>query len=721
MSTHSWFDFRNSSTRRGLLKRPSARRFNLEALEDRALLSFSPGVAYPVGPNPSAVITADFNSDSRADLALTVSNSVDVLLGNGDGTFQAAQNWAAASGTRSLAAGDLNADGTIDLVTADHHSGYREEGSISLLFGNGDGTFQPPVNSQFGDKPISVAMGDLDGDGDLDIVSTTKFYVWHVPQWDYYVSVFLNDLDPVNHVANLKFEHAYYLYTDTWVSRWPDSIQIASINGHPSVVFSNLDGSTSVMLGNGTGALQSPVSISTGASRGAVGDVNGDGKNDLLTPNSDGVSVRLGTGSASPLFESAVTYAAGADPTSVTLGDINANGVPDVVVANGSSSSVSVLVGNGDGTFQSAENYATGSFPVGIAVGNFNGDSSADGKPYHDLAVANSGDNSVSVLLNASSVVGRHVFYNQSKFDGNSAAIDAADNSAIAVDKTAYRLGDGLAGFDNITSYTRGINGIMVDITGSHPGITADDFVFKVGNNDSRADWATIAPASMSVIAGGGVGGSDRVAITWANGVIKNQWLEVQVRATIDTGLPTPDVHFWGNRIGDSGTGTPATVFETTTTDAAQVNATITGSAAIDNLRDYNRSGNVTSTDAAIVNANIGTLARIDIDAGGQFAPQAAPASALDDGATSAVASALTAQQFIWDTQACGPCLLVNRVDDAAGEGTTAASSPETSRAEIPREGLLAKLAFGFQLDPLAVDVALDDDLLDALLDPVWL
>jgi hypothetical protein len=59
-------------------------------------------------------------------------------------------------------------------------------------------------------------------------------------------------------------------------------------------------------------------------------------------------------------------------------------------------------------------------------------------------------------------------------------------------------------------------------------------------------------------------------------------------------------------------------------------------------------------------------------------------------------------------------------VDDAAGEGTTAASSPETSRAEIPREGLLAKLAFGFQLDPLAVDVALDDDLLDALLDPVW-
>jgi PhoPQ-activated pathogenicity-related protein len=107
------------------------------------------------------------------------------------------------------------------------------------------------------------------------------------------------------------------------------------------------------------------------------------------------------------------------------------------------------------------------------------------------------------------------------------------------------------------------------------------------------------------------VDGSDRVEIVWAAGQIRNKYLQVIVAANSRTGLSSSDAFFFGNRVGDSGTSTPPTIFQTTSIDAAQVNATITGSAAITNLRDFNRSGDVTSTDGAIVNASIGTLPRI--------------------------------------------------------------------------------------------------------------
>jgi hypothetical protein len=242
------------------------------------------------------------------------------------------------------------------------------------------------------------------------------------------------------------------------------------------------------------------------------------------------------------------------------------------------------------------------------------------------------------------SVVGRHLFYNQSGFDGNSAAIDGpADNSAVAPDKSAYIPNGVITTFTNVTSYSRGINGIMVDITGSHPSITTADFIFKVGNDNTPSSWTTApAPASLVVISTGGVSGSDRVEITWASGAIRNKWLEVQVLATGDTGLASPDVFFWGNRIGDSGTSTPATTFSTTSVDTAQTNASQTGTLNITNLRDFNRLAGVTSIDTAIANANQGNIRRINIPAIGPFAPAGAD-EGDGDGGGSAIASALAA------------------------------------------------------------------------------
>ncbi len=137
------------------------------------------------------------------------------------------------------------------------------------------------------------------------------------------------------------------------------------------------------------------------------------------------------------------------------------------------------------------------------------------------------------------SVAGRHIFYNQSAYDGNNAGVNAAgDEAARATDKTPYIANGAEALYTNITSYSRGINGIMVDLSAGvdHSGINASDFVFKTGTNNTPSSWATTAASTISVIPGGGVGGSDRVEILFPANTIRNQWLEVQVLPTAHTG-----------------------------------------------------------------------------------------------------------------------------------------------------------------------------------------
>jgi hypothetical protein len=244
----------------------------------------------------------------------------------------------------------------------------------------------------------------------------------------------------------------------------------------------------------------------------------------------------------------------------------------------------------------------------------------------------------------SSSIFVRKIFYNQSSWDGNSAAINPAnDNAAIATDKLAYVPGSGVAVYNNITNFSRGITGIMIDLNAGidHSGTTASDFVFKVGNNNSPNTWANApAPSAISVIPGGGVGGSDRVEITWASGSIVNKWLEVQVLATVNTGLVSKDVHFWGNKVGDSGTGTAAGTFDTSSTDSVQVFASGGAGKPITDLRDYNRDGQVNSTDSVIVFSNGGTIQRINVPGAGPFAPEAEPAVAdVNSGVAQALAN----------------------------------------------------------------------------------
>src|SRR5437588_662056 len=171
--------------RRGAL-RATPSRPDLEVLEARCLLSFSPAVSYPAGPAPLGVVRADFNGDGRLDLATANqgANTVSVLLGNGNGTFQPAQTSATGAGPASVAVGDFNADGKLDLATAN-----QGDNTVSVLLGNGNGTFQAPSNISIGSPPTSVAVGDFNADGKLDLGVTSNAYTpgYYGPgSWGYY-------------------------------------------------------------------------------------------------------------------------------------------------------------------------------------------------------------------------------------------------------------------------------------------------------------------------------------------------------------------------------------------------------------------------------------------------------------------------------------------------------------------------------------------------------
>src|SRR4051812_9855853 len=154
------------------LKASSSRRRRcelvVEALEERTLLSFAPAVNYPVGSQPIAVVVADFNADGRQDVAVTnySSQTVGVLLSNGNGTFQPQVSYGTGLYPYSLAVGDFNGDGGPDLVTP-----TRVSGAVSVLRGNGDGPFRPAVSSPAGTFPAHVAVGDFNRDGRLDLAT----------------------------------------------------------------------------------------------------------------------------------------------------------------------------------------------------------------------------------------------------------------------------------------------------------------------------------------------------------------------------------------------------------------------------------------------------------------------------------------------------------------------------------------------------------------------
>ncbi len=236
-----------------------------------------------------------------------------------------------------------------------------------------------------------------------------------------------------------------------------------------------------------------------------------------------------------------------------------------------------------------------------------------------DLAGNVGTDSTTGELQILSAVVGRHIFYNNSKWDADPAnpmgdpAANAYDDNAIAAENSsdphlskAALLPGQTATFNNYTSYSLGINGIMVDFDHLPGTVTAADFEFKMGNTTTPDTWLA-APAPLSVTVRQ-VNGIDRVTIIWADNAIQNTWLQVTVKATANTGLAQNDVFYYGNAVGESGDDTTNTLVNSADEMGARLNpSTPFNPAAIDNPYDYNRDGLVNSADQMIPRYNATT------------------------------------------------------------------------------------------------------------------
>jgi hypothetical protein len=222
------------------------RRLKLEPLEDRRLLAFSAPVDYyTVGVAPRDVEVGDFNGDAIQDLAVASYGSpgVSVLLGYVDGTFQPARG-APAANPFSMVVGDFNQDGKLDLatLTGDYSPGVR--GIVSVLLGQGDGTFaQAPSSDSSSEWATAFATGDLDNDGKLDLVLTAVYGYYY--GYQSYVEVMLGHGDGT-FGSNGGASYPGYL----------SSPRLADVNGDGNLDVAAAPGT--VLLGNGDGTLQDP-------------------------------------------------------------------------------------------------------------------------------------------------------------------------------------------------------------------------------------------------------------------------------------------------------------------------------------------------------------------------------------------------------------------------------------------------------------------------------
>ncbi|NLF25972.1 MAG: hypothetical protein GX589_10000, partial [Deltaproteobacteria bacterium] len=179
-------------------------------------------------------------------------------------------------------------------------------------------------------------------------------------------------------------------------------------------------------------------------------------------------------------------------------------------------------------------------------------------------------------------------------------------SAGIASDKQPLFSGS-TATFDNYTSYSRGINSVLVDITGLPEGsaISASDFKFKVGNSNNLETWTTApAPSSVTVVPGAGVDGSARVEIVWADGAIQKQWLRIEVLANANTGLQDSDVFYFGNAIGETGNSATDAIVNATDQVLARANSSSFRQVEVTNRYDFNKDGLVNITDVLVSRAN---------------------------------------------------------------------------------------------------------------------
>ena len=466
-------------------------------------------------------VLADINHDGKLDLIGGF-----IQLGNGDGTFQEAQT---ISDSYCPAVADFSGDGNLDVAASAPNGGNYFSNGVNLYFGNGDGTFQPPVYRWTSPMDLDLRVGDFNGDGKPDLLTTRGSEIdiflnaGNMSLGDMTLgSPLLADLNGDRKTDVIFLRSASDKSFAVPALAGPDGtfslprsfflpagsemgIMTGDVNGDGKLDLVGLTsqsptwqgGHLNRLLGNGDGTFKAAKDMLTGGRGsyfGVLSDLNGDGKLDVLVASGDSINVRLGSGDGN--FQNPLNYPAQMFWRIVAVADFNGDGIPDVALNN--SGSMMILLGNGDGTFRNGASMpASFSFDPVIA-GDFNG----DGK--QDLAVATStfvgimlgnGDGSFRPISALRYGYTRFLlaadFNSDGKLDLAGVGTSTAGNTIASV-----YLGNG----DGTLQQTRNtwVKGAM------YPGgAVAADF-----NGDGKLDLAvSLGSAEVSVLTGDAMGG----------------------------------------------------------------------------------------------------------------------------------------------------------------------------------------------------------------------
>lgn len=336
------------------------------------------------GQDPVAVIGSNFTTSGNFDLAVAnhTNNTVSILLGNGDGTFTSGGTLATGAGPVAEATTDFNSDGIPDLAVVN-----QTDNTVSIFLGNGDGTFALKGTFPTGKNPVAIVSGDFNGDGHIDLAVLN--------QTDNTVSILLGNGDGT-----------FQPQTTFATGSSPSAIVASDFNndGKLDLAVTNQNANTvSVFLGNGDGTFRNPATLATGNMPVTLvaGQFNLDNSTNadlaIVNQTDDTLLMYLGNGDGTftqgQTFALSVVPSSGNRPVGITEGDFNVDGLSDLAVTDENANTVSVLIGNGDGTFATPLVLPTGSAPIGLVSGVFLGTTHPPG-----LAIADSAANQLTII-----------------------------------------------------------------------------------------------------------------------------------------------------------------------------------------------------------------------------------------------------------------------------------------------------------------------------------